>query len=84
MPGGSLRFEDLNWMEAFLFTRVSDLPDGVKPTPAAPALIGAHETREIYGNGSFGGPDQAPTEVMSELFNAALEDVIRPLNFQRP
>ncbi len=71
-----------NWMEAFPFTRVQDLPEGEKPPVTAGALLGARETRELAGDGSFGGPYQEPDAVMDEVFEASLGDVVRLLAFE--
>ncbi|MGQ0603863.1 MAG: creatininase family protein [Anaerolineales bacterium] len=72
-----------NWLEAFPFCRVADLPAGVKlPTPVARPL-NAEETRALYGDGVFGGgPYVAPDEVMDRVFEAALADVLEKLKFE--
>lgn len=71
-----------NWLEAFSFCRVAELPSGVKaPTPAN-RLLNAEETRALYGDGVFGGgPYFAPDEVMEKIFSAALADVLEKLRF---
>jgi creatinine amidohydrolase len=69
-----------NWLEVFPFTRVSELPPGEKVPPVVPGLMGAAEARKVYGDGVFGGPYEAPAEVMEELFNAALQDVLHLLS----
>lgn len=71
-----------NWLEAFSFTRVAELPDGEKAPPRIPGLMGAEEAREVYGDGSFGGPYQAGDEIMDELFQACLKDVLQLLKFE--
>jgi len=71
-----------NWLEAFPFTIVSDLPQEPKTPPHIPGLMGAQQARQVYGDGSFGGPYRAPQAVMDELFQAALEDVLHLLAFQ--
>lgn len=71
-----------NWLEAFTFTRVGDLPQDEKTPPKVPGLLGAKETREVYGDGSFGGAYQAGEEVMQDLFEAALQDVLQLLSFE--
>jgi creatinine amidohydrolase len=71
-----------NWLEAFPFTQVADLPDGQKAPPRVPGLMGADEARRVYGDGSFGGPYQADPVVMDELFAAALQDVLQLLKFE--
>lgn len=71
-----------NWLEAFSFTRVSELPPGEKPPPHVPGLMGADEARQVYGDGVFGGPYQADESVMQEVFAAALQDVLTLLRFE--
>lgn len=70
-----------NWLEAFPFTRVGDIPDGEKPPPFVPGLMSAAEARAVYGDGSFGGYYRAGDGVMSDLFDAALADILQLLNF---
>jgi creatinine amidohydrolase len=71
-----------NWLEAFAFTQVTDLPQGEKAPPYVAGLLSAEESREVYGDGSFGGPYQVDGEIMHELFNAALQDVLHLLQFE--
>ena len=72
-----------NWLEAFPFTIVGELPAGEKTPPNVPSdILEARTVREIYGDGSFGGPYRAPVEIMDEIFNAALQDVIHLLKFE--
>lgn len=70
------------WIEAFPFTRVTELPAGEKLPPAVPGLIGAAEARKIYGDGVFGGPYQADDELMDEIWDAALADILQLLKFE--
>jgi creatinine amidohydrolase len=71
-----------NWLEAFSFTIVSDLPEGEKVPPVAPSdVMDAKTAREIYGDGSFGGRYRVPEETMQEIFDAALEDILQLLKF---
>lgn len=71
-----------NWLEAFPFTIVSDLPGRDKIPPKAPDLLDAAATRQLYGDGSFGGPYQASDQVMNEMFAACLEDILQLLKFE--
>lgn len=72
-----------NWLEAFSFTRVSDLPKGDKAPPYVPsAIMDAQTARQVYGDGSFGGPYQVSDAIMQELFEAALQDVLYLLRFE--
>lgn len=70
-----------NWMEAFSFCRVTELPEGSKPAAHPARLLNAEETRALYGDGVFGGPYQAPAAVMQAVFDAALTDVLERLRF---
>jgi creatinine amidohydrolase len=64
------------WIEAFPFTRVADLPEGEKTPPSYKGLLNAARSREVFGDGVFGGPYQVEPEIMDEIFAAALEDVL--------
>jgi len=70
-----------NWLEAFPFTRVSNLPEGEKAPPSFKGLPNAAQARQLYGDGSFGGPYSADPAIMDELFAAALQDVLYLLDF---
>jgi creatinine amidohydrolase len=71
-----------NWLEAFSFTRVSELPTGEKPPPKVPGLLDAEQAREVYGDGVFGGPYQVEQSILDKVFEAALEDVLQLLRFE--
>ena len=72
-----------NWLEAFSFTIVSELPEESKIPPNVPsAIMDARTTREVYGDGSFGGPYRVDESIMQEILQAALEDVLMLLNFE--
>jgi len=79
-----LRPGHANWLEAFPFTLAGeDLPEAPKTPPAVPStILEAANARQVYGDGSFGGPYRASEEVMHELFAAALEDILRLLGFE--
>ena len=70
-----------NWLEAFPFTTVAELPAEDKLPPHIPGLLGATEARQVYGDGSFGGPYLASAQVMEAVFSAALLDVLNLLEF---
>ncbi|MBN1451828.1 MAG: creatininase family protein [Anaerolineales bacterium] len=72
-----------NWLEAFSFTIVGELPEGGKTPPKVPsAIMDAKTTREVYGDGSFGGAYRVDDGIMQEVLNAALEDILLLLNFE--
>ena len=71
-----------NWLEAFPFTIVGEMPQEIKNPPNVPsAIMDAKTAREVYGDGSFGGPYRAGDDIMLEIFAAALEDVLQLLRF---
>ena len=72
-----------NWLEAFSFTIVGELPDGSKTPPKVPsAIMAAGTMREVYGDGSFGGPYRVDDAIMQEVLNAGLEDILLMLKFE--
>lgn len=73
-----------NWLEAFPFTRVVELPDIEKTPPSIPGLVGSEQARAIFGDGSFGGRYQVDQTIMDEIFQAALQDVLQLLEFNEP
>jgi len=78
----SIKPTHANWLEAFPFTIVSELPEAPKVPPYVPGLMNAKTAREVYGDGSFGGPYKASEEVMNELFAASLQDILQLLKFE--
>lgn len=70
-----------NWLEAFSFTQVADLPALEKLPPHITGLLSADAARLAYGDGSFGGFYQVEPAIMEELFSAALQDVLQMLKF---
>lgn len=71
-----------NWLEAFSFTIVNELPEGSKTPPKVPsAIMEAGLAREVYGDGSFGGPYRVDDGIIQEVLRAALEDVLLLLEF---
>ena len=71
-----------NWLEAFPFTIVSELPTEPKVPPKVPGLMDAHTARQVYGDGSFGGPYVASDAIMHEMYAAVLEDILLLLKFE--
>lgn len=72
-----------NWVEAFSFTIVSELPDESKIPPKVPsAIMDARKTREVFGDGSFGGLYRVDNEIMQEILQAALGDILLLLKFE--
>lgn len=70
-----------NWLEAFSFTVVSELPQKQKAEVEESAIVNHEKLRHLYDDGSFGGFFSAPEHIMDEMFNACLEEVIELLKF---
>jgi len=75
----NVTIEHANWAEAFPFNRVADLPDEVKSPVKVTGMPNAVQTRQLYGDGMFGGPYRADDSIMAEVFQAALDDVLHLL-----
>jgi creatinine amidohydrolase len=71
------------WIEAFPFVRVSELPVGEKQPPIHPGVLGAEDTRKLYGDGVFGGPYSVDGTILDEIFTAALQDIVSLLNLDQ-
>lgn len=78
----NLKPSHANWLEAFPFTKVADLPEGEKIPPKVAGLLSAGEVKQIYGDGSFGGAYQVDSAIMDQIFKTALEDVLQLLKFE--
>jgi creatinine amidohydrolase len=70
------------WIEAFPFTRLGDLPDGEKIPARIPGLVNARKARELYQDGVFGGAYKVDDAILTEVFNAALDDIVQLLQFE--
>jgi creatinine amidohydrolase len=78
----NLKPSHANWLEAFSFTIVGEMPDGIKAMPDVPsAIMDAKTARRVYRDGSFGGAYRAPDDVMHEMFTACLQDILQLLTF---
>lgn len=72
-----------NWLEAFPFTVVGEVPEGEKVPPRVPSsIMDAATTRQVYGDGSFGGRYRVEDGIMREVLEAALEDILLLLRFE--
>jgi creatinine amidohydrolase len=79
----NLKPSHANWLEAFPFTVVGEMPEGNKTPPKAPsAIMDAKTARQVYGDGSFGGAYRVSDDIMHELFAACLEDILQLLKFE--
>lgn len=70
-----------SWIEAFPFIRSFGMPQGEKKPVTTRFVLNPQETREAYGDGVFGGPYQVDKAITTEIFTAALKDVMYLLQF---
>ena len=77
-----LRPAHANWLEAFPFTIVADLPEGEKIPPHVTGMLSAKDTRQVYKDGVFGGAYKSDSTIMEEIFSSALEDIMQLLKFE--
>lgn len=74
--------EHANWEEAFDFTIVSEMPDEIKPIPETTGtILNKTATREVFGDGMFGGAYRADPAIMQEIFDACLAKIVEMLKF---
>ena len=72
-----------NWLEAFAFTVVGEMPEGNKTPPKVPrAIMDSKTARQVYGDGSFGGAYRVSDDILHEVFSACLEDVLQLIKFE--
>jgi len=79
-----LKPDHANWLEAFPFTRICELPKNQKAEAVTSPweFLNAERMREIHGDGVFGSPYQASDEVMDEIFKTAVEEIFGILKFE--
>lgn len=70
-----------NWMEAFPFTKVTEMPEGDKTPPHYQGLLNSKLTRKVFGDGSFGSKYQVDQEIMNELFDVCFKDILHLIQF---
>lgn len=71
-----------NWLEAFPFTKVTELPKEMKNPPKYQGLLSAEETRKVFGDGSFGGYYETEETIMNEIYYAAYLDILNLIKFE--
>ena len=76
-----LKIYHAGWGEAFPFVQVSELPEGEKIPPSFKGLPGAIESRQLFGDGVFGGAYRPDPTILDEIFAAALQDILYQIEF---
>ncbi len=77
----NLKSYHAGWIEAFSFCQVAELPSGQKTPPHVSGLLGSDHARSVFGDGVFGGFYQVDDAILSEIFAAAVDDVVHMLKF---
>jgi creatinine amidohydrolase len=70
-----------NWMEAFRFTRVAELPEGTKEPPKPSEMLNADRMRKVYKDGVYGGSYIPDDKILDEVFTAAVDEVCKLIQF---
>lgn len=65
-----------NWSENFPFVRVADSPDEDKPLVDLDKIGHPYFSREVLGDGNFGGPYQVDDALMSEYFDVIVAEAV--------
>lgn len=68
------------WVEAFPFTRVAPLPEGVKQVEISGEIQDTAANRRHYGDGQMGGAYQAGPEIMDQVFEAVAAEIVAELD----
>jgi creatinine amidohydrolase len=71
-----------NWMEAFPFTRVAELPTGEKTPPQPKRMLSSREMREAYDDGVYGGRYRPDDKILDEVLEAAVQDILKLIDFK--
>ncbi len=71
-----LAIDHANWGENFRFNRVADSPSEIKLPVNTGLLEAGHSTREVLGDGSFGGPYQVSDDIMNLMFDSVVEEAV--------
>jgi creatinine amidohydrolase len=69
------------WIEAFPFVRTSAIPDGEKTPFVTDMILNSESVKKVIGDGVYGGPYKVDDAIMTEVFTAALKDVLFLLQF---
>jgi creatinine amidohydrolase len=76
-----LKSAHAGWIEAFPFVRTGALPDGEKAHFSTDMILNSSEVKAAVGDGVYGGPYKVDDAIMTEVFAAALKDVLYLLQF---
>lgn len=71
-----------NWMEAFRFTRVAELPEGTKEPPERVEILNADRMREVYQDGVYGGRYIPDEKILDEVFDTAVDEICTLIQFE--
>ena len=74
-----LHLDHANWGENFSFTRVGLVPDGEKPLVNLEYLETGQSTRDVLGDGSYGGLYKVDEDLMIELMDLLVDEVVSML-----
>jgi creatinine amidohydrolase len=71
-----LKSSHASWIEAFPFVRTSAIPEGDKAPFETNLILSSADVKKAVGDGVYGGPYKVEDAIMTEVFAAALKDVL--------
>ena len=71
LPPQGLTGDHANWGENYPFTRVGDVPAGSESAVNLELLDEGKTTRDVLGDGSFGGPYQVDDDLMEAMLGVS-------------
>jgi creatinine amidohydrolase len=69
------------WIEAFPFVRTGAIPDTKKSPFVTDSILNSAEVKQAIGDGVYGGTYKVDDAIMTEIFGAALKDILYQLQF---
>lgn len=69
------------WIEAFPFVLTGAIPDTEKNPFVTDGILNSAEVKQAIGDGVYGGVYKVDDAIMTEVFTAALKDVLYQLQF---
>lgn len=72
----NLKVNHANWGENFPFNRVAESPAGSKPLVNLGYGDAGLSTRDLLGDGSYGGPYQVDDRLMEALFDRVVGEIV--------
>jgi creatinine amidohydrolase len=69
------------WIEAFPFVRTGAIPETKKSPFVTDSILNSAEIKQAIGDGVYGGAYKVEDAIMTEIFGAALKDILYQLQW---